>query len=41
MDDETMEELIGVYYTMDEIREVVGAKNYGEEFLVVQPLVGQ
>jgi len=28
-------------YTMDGIREATNAQHYGEEFLVVQPLVGQ
>jgi hypothetical protein len=35
-----MEDLLGVDYTMDEIREVTGAQPSSEEVYVVQPLVG-
>ena len=36
-----MEDLLGDDYTMDEIREAIGAQHYGEEVHVVQSLVGQ
>jgi len=35
-----MKDLLGVYYTLDEIREETGSKHCGEEVFVVQPLVG-
>jgi hypothetical protein len=35
-----MEDLLGVDYTMDEIREEIGAQHCGEEVHVVKPLVG-
>jgi hypothetical protein len=41
MDDQLMEDLLGSNYTMDEIREEVGAQHCSEEVPVVQPLVGQ
>jgi hypothetical protein len=36
-----MEDFLGVDYTMDEIREAIGAQHYGQEVHVVEPLVGQ
>jgi hypothetical protein len=36
-----MEDFLRDVYTMDEIREATGEKNYGEEVPMVQPLVGQ
>jgi hypothetical protein len=36
-----MEDFLGVDYTMDEIREATGVQHCGEEFFVVQSLVGQ
>jgi hypothetical protein len=36
-----MEDFLGDDYTMDEIRETIGAQHSAEEVLVVQPLVGQ
>jgi hypothetical protein len=41
MDDQMMEDFLGVDYTMDEIREETGVQHCGEEVHVVQPLVGQ
>jgi hypothetical protein len=38
--DQMMEYFLGDDYAMDEIREAIGAHHYGEEVLVVQPLVG-
>jgi hypothetical protein len=40
VDDQMMEDFLGDDYTMDEIREAIGAQHYGEEVPVVQPLVG-
>jgi hypothetical protein len=40
VDDQMMMDFLGVDYTMDEIREETGAQPSGEEFHVVQPLVG-
>ena len=36
-----MMDLLGVDYTMDEIREEIGAQHSGKEVILVQPLVGQ
>jgi hypothetical protein len=41
VDDQMMEDLLGVDYTMDEIREATSVQHYGEEFYVVQSLVRQ
>jgi len=35
-----MEYFLGVYYTMDEIRETISAHHSSEQFLMVQTLVG-
>jgi len=36
-----MEDFLGFYYTMDEIREVNGLQHCGEEVYVVKSLFGQ
>jgi hypothetical protein len=36
-----MEYFLGAYYTMDEIREEIGAQHCVEEVILVQPLIGQ
>jgi len=35
-----MEDFLEDDYTMDEIREAIGVQHYGEEVIVVQPIVG-
>jgi hypothetical protein len=40
VDEKNMEDLFGADYKMDEIREENGVQHCGEEFLVVQYLVG-
>jgi hypothetical protein len=40
VDDHMMEDFLGDNYTMDEIRGPTDAQHCGEEFHVVQPLVG-
>jgi hypothetical protein len=40
VDDQMMEDLIGDNYIMDEIGEATHARHFGEEFHVVQPIVG-
>jgi hypothetical protein len=39
--DQMMEDFLGYDYTMDEIREAIGAQHSSEEVPVVQPLIGQ
>jgi hypothetical protein len=41
LDDQMMEDLVRVDYTMDEIREATGVQHCGEEVLVVKYLVGK
>jgi hypothetical protein len=40
LDDQMMEDLFGVDYTMDDIREATGLQHFGEHFFVVKYLVG-
>jgi hypothetical protein len=41
LDDQMMEDFLGVDYTMDEIREAIDVQHYGEKLLMVQSLVRQ
>jgi hypothetical protein len=41
VDDQMMEDFLGYYYTMDEIREATSAQPSGEEVPMVKPIVGQ
>jgi hypothetical protein len=41
VDEQMMENFLGYYYTLDEIREATSTQPYGEEVPMVKTIVGQ